>query len=127
MRTPTWLCTECGYALADAATSRRVRGLAPRSPYSATCSDRCERIRERRFWREAASRGHELGPGDWCCAECGRSAEGPLRVTSVTCSAACYRSRMARRTAALMREAQRRPDVKARRKRWRQELARRAA
>jgi hypothetical protein len=48
-RTPRWHCTECGRALADAATVRRRRGLPLRSPYSATCSDRCERTREARF------------------------------------------------------------------------------
>jgi hypothetical protein len=68
---PIIRCSECPRHLADAAAARRRRGLPQRSPYSATCSDRCEERREARFRREAKARGYELAPGDWRCEECG--------------------------------------------------------
>ena len=55
--------SECPRLLADAATTRRRRGLPQRSPYSATCSDKCEGRREARFRRQARERGYRLEPG----------------------------------------------------------------
>ena len=108
VRTPTWHCTECGRALADAATARRKRGLPQRSANSATCSGRCERAREERFRREAAARGVQLKRGEWRCDECGCTAaeaiakdEWPMTVRARVCSPRCDRQRTSRTVAAM--------------------------
>ena len=128
---PIIRCSECPRLLADAATARRQRGLPQRSPYSATCSERCEEHREARFRREARERGYPLEPGEWRCDQCGCTAAeamtaGPRKLSAkmVVCSAECARARLNRRTAALMREKQRTPKDKQRRKAWVQSRAR---
>jgi len=114
VRIPIWLCTECGRALADAATARRKRGLPQRPAYSATCTDRCERTREERFRREAAARDAQLKRGEWRCEECGCTMaeaiaknERKITLKSLVCSHACAERLKARAVAARMREVER--------------------
>ena len=126
-------CSECPRLLADAATTRRRRGLPQRSPHSATCSDKCEGRREARFRRQARERGYRLELGDWRCEECGcvakeavaqRARDGRKLSAAgimVTCSVECHWARVKRRTTALKHEAQRqREEENAKRKALRQ-------
>jgi hypothetical protein len=129
-------CSECPRLLADAATTRRRRGLPQRSPDSATCSDKCEGRREARFRRQARERGYRLEPGDWRCEECGcvakeavaqRARDGRKLSAAgimVTCSVECHAAWVNRRTAALKREAQWQREVNARLKALRQARSR---